>query len=884
VSAAAQPGTTTPWHALATDEIERTLGTGPAGLSAREALARCAAAGPNELPREASVNDLAILARQLRNPFSAILGAALAVSVVLGDVTDAVVIAIVLVLDVVIGFMQEREAERSLEGLRSLLAPHANVVRDGRETTVAARDLVPGDLVTLASGARVPADVRLVETSALLVDDSLLTGESVAARKTASALAAALSPADRENVAWSGTLVHSGRGRGYVFATGAHTALGAIAARVSAEPRAETPLQRRVASLARVVAMIVIAASAAIVAIGAARGGSPADLARVGVALAVAAVPEGLPVAFTIGLAVAVRRMARRKALVRRLGAVETLGSTTVIGSDKTGTLTEGRMTVREAWAGGRRYVLDGVAAPLPDAAAHSPLGLALTAGILASEAQLSSDGAHIGDPTEVALLIAATRFGLDPAAIRAGSPSRQRRPFEPERRYASSVHDHEGTRSVFVAGAPERVLEMSSLRADAAGVTPLDRNAIAAIAAEMGVRGLRVIATACGPATGEDRLEGLTFLGLVGMADAPRAGAQEAVAGCQRAGIRVVMITGDHPSTAVAVARELGLGSRTLTGAEIDELDADALRERVATVDVFARVSPEQKLRIVVALRERGEIVAVTGDGANDAPALKAAHIGVAMGRGGTDVARDAADIVLTDDAFATIFAAVKEGRVTFDNLRKITFFLLSTGVAEVLTIVIAIALGWPLVLLPAQILWLNLVTEGLQDVALAFDPGEPDILERRPRSPREGILSPLMWRRTLLAGGVMAAGTLMTFRATLDAGRPLAEAQAIALTTMVLFQTFHLASARSERRSAFTQSPLTNRFLLLAAAAGLGIHLLALALPLTRDLLRITAIDPAAWPAIVATSATILVAMELDKLVGRRREGPRRGLAARG
>lgn len=512
-----------------------------------------------------------------------------------------------------------------------------------------------------------------------------------------------------------------------------------------------------------------VVAAAVSVPLGVWRGGEPAEMFLVGVALAVSAIPEGLPVVFTITLAIGVQRMARRKAIIRRLPAVETLGSITAIGSDKTGTLTANRMTVQEIWWDGRAL---GIEDPAPDS---QTLRLTLLTGVLVNEATLGADdgGDPTGDPTEVALLVAAERLGVVPVEVRRRWDSDGEIPFEPERRFAASYRSDGEFEALFVKGAPERVLTMCRDMATDEGTRPLDPKGIQSAVAAMAARGLRVLAMAhrrglLSP-TGEDDLEGLTFVGLQGMMDPPREGVKEAIAGCQRSGIRVVMITGDHADTARSIAADLGISASdapVVTGEDMEAMDDHRLGAIIGEVSVFARVSPEHKLRVVRALQAADHVVAVTGDGVNDALALKVADVGVAMGVSGTDVAREASDMVLADDNFVSIYEAVRQGRVTFDNLRKVTFFLISSGAAEILAILAAVAAGWPLPMVPAQILWLNLVTNGVQDVALAFEPAEPGVIGRPPRPRREGIVSSLLWQRTLLTGAVMATATLAMFR----------------------------------------------------------------------------------------------------------------------
>ena len=875
------------WHALHHEQTATLLETRALGLSVDEVQARLARFGPNQLPDPEPTRAWVVLLHQIRSPLIYILLLATVVTLVVGEYVDAAVIAAVVLLNTAIGFVQERKAEASVHALMKLVSPVARVVRAGREKEVASRELVPGDVVLLESGARVPADLRLSATTALAIDESLLTGESVPAAKQAGPLEAEASVADRRNMAYTGSIVTTGRGRGYVVATGAGTQLGAIAEQIRAEMRSATPLQRRMDRFAKIVSLVVGLGASVTFGVGLAMGESATSMFMVAVAFAVATIPEGLPVVLTITLANGVRRMAKRNAILRRLPAVETLGSTTVIGSDKTGTLTENRMTVVELWAGGRTVVLEGDAC---GDETHVPSRYTLLAGVLANEAELYGTGEaqeSQGDPTEVALLVAARRMGLSHEQAREEHAQRAEIPFEPENQYAASFREHDGQHFAFVKGAPERVLSMSTTMLTGEGPRPLDHEAVLDAAASMAARGLRVLAMAYrelteAPGDGHPgHPDTLCFAGLVGMVDPPREGVREAIEGCQSAGIRVLMITGDHAATAKAIGMQLGIAGEddpVLTGREMADLSTDELADRLERVSVFARVAPEQKLAVVQGLQSRGEVVAVTGDGVNDAPALKAADIGVAMGRSGTDVAREAADMVLADDNFVSIYAAVEEGRVTFDNVRKVTFFLISTGAGLMLAIIASLAMSWPLPFLPAQLLWLNLVTNGLLDVALAFEPGEKGVLARPPRRRDEGIISKLLWERTVVAGVVMAIGTLAMFRLELDASGSLPRAQTVALTTMVLFQIVHVGNCRSEVLSAFGKSPFSNLFLFLAAAASLLVHVGALYLPATQFVLRVEPLtDGKVWLEMLALAASIVVVMEIHKLVRGRSVGRR-------
>jgi calcium-translocating P-type ATPase len=876
------------WHAVSFDDVARELVTRPEGLDPAEVAARREAVGENVLEEAPPPRLLTVVVDQFRSPLIYILLIATAVTLALGEFLDAAVIAAALLLNAAIGTVQQRKAEASVRSLQQLLAPQARVVRDGRAAQVESRDLVLGDVVLLGTGDRVPADLRLADVNALSVDESLLTGESLPVQKQVDAVAPDVQLADRTNLVFSGTVVARGRGRGYVIATGGRTELGRIAEHIRTAESPVTPLQRQLDQFAKVIGLVVLGAALLAFTVGFALGQSPQEMFIVAVALAVSAIPESLAVVFTVVLAVGVTRMARRKAIVRQLAAVETLGSTTVICSDKTGTLTRNEMTVQEARSVGRRFVTQetnslhvlGTEALIE----HRELYLALLSGVLVSEAEAHrvDDDLHVtGDPTEAALLRAAADVGLEPSRLRREHQLDARLPFEPERRYAAAVATHEDGPTLFVQGAPERVLAMCTQQMRDGIAEPIDPTAVASAIHAMADVGLRVLAFAVrtGPHAELTAMieapHDLTFVGLQGMHDPPRDGVGASIVACHEAGMRIVMITGDHAATATAIAAQIGLIGRhpVVTGADLDRLDDDELHRLLPDIAVFARVAPEQKLRIAHAFRERGEVVAVTGDGVNDAPALQAAHIGIAMGRHGTDVAREASDMVLADDNFVSIRAAIEEGRIAFDNLRKATFFLISSGAAEILMVLTGLVLGWPLVLLPAQLLWLNLVTNGLQDMALAFEPGEPGVLKRPPRPQREGLVSRTLWQRTVLVAIVMAAGTLAVFAWTLDQGRTIEEARTAAMTTMVLFQAVHVGNSRQEHRSALESPPWTNRFLLAAVVGALSLHAAALHLPGTQLFLRVQPLSLRQWAAAALIALSVLVAVEIDKAVRRTR-----------
>jgi len=873
------------WHALAPDDALGRIGSTADGLSSAEAEERLERFGANRLSAEPQIGDLVLLARQFRSPLILILIVATGVTVLLREYADAAVIIAVLMLNAVIGFTQERRADRSVNALMSLASPTAIVVRGGRRERIDATLLVPGDIVVLEAGDRVPADLRLLEASGLRSDESLLTGESDPTEKCVEAVAAGLLAADRRSMLHMGTTITAGRAVGVTIGTGAATMLGGIAEHMSQQERPQTPLQRRMTRFANIIAVAVLGSTALAFGLGVALGGAPSEMFLTAVALAVAVVPEGLPVAFTIAMALGVRRMAGRRVIVRTLPAVETLGSTTVIGSDKTGTLTENRMTVTALWTSAGWTHLGDDTVPVEDSSTRidpgqeqqHPVRELLRSAVLANDASLDEDELRgVGDPTEIALLVAALRCGVDPEALRQGARILVDVPFSAEQRASHVVVDEDGP-MLRLKGAPERVVELSCAVLGPDGEERrLDRDAVLDAAARMAGRGLRVLATAQlrigdparadGPAP-----DGLVLTGLIGMQDPPRAGVRDAIARCRAAGIRVLMITGDHPATARTIASDLGIiageDANVVTGVEVERADDATLSALVLRTPVFARVAPEHKLRITTALQAHGEVVAITGDGVNDAPALRAANIGIAMGRDGTDVAREASDMVLTDDDFVAIVAAVEEGRVVFDNVRKVTYFLLSTGMASIVAILAAIATGLPLPYTPAALLWLNVVTNGLQDVALAFEPGEPDVLDRPARSAREGIISRALWERTVLTGTALAGGSLWLFTWAIDRGLDPDAQRGAALTTFVVAMAFHAYNARSERRSILASDPRTNPLLLGAVLGALAIHVLALYWGPTQSLLRIAPFGPGGWTRMAVVALAVVGLSELHK-----------------
>lgn len=880
-----------PWHVLSIAEVLAALEADPRGLSPAEAARRRPVYGPNELEAARRISPWAILLAQFRNVLVLILLAATALSIVLGHGTEAVVIIVIVLFAVLLGFLQEYRAERALEALRRLAAPTATVLREGEPQEVPARELVPGDVVVLRTGDRVPADLRLLEAVHLRIDEAVLTGESVPVEKHTDPIPVPEIPlGDRRNMAYAGTVVTYGRGKGIVVATGMRTEFGRIAGMLQTIETERTPLQENLDRVGHALARAALGVVALIVALGLIRGQPWLEMLLFGLALAVAVVPEALPAVVTISLALGVQRMVRRNALVRRLPAVETLGSTTVIGTDKTGTLTKNEMTVRRIFLCGQTWEVTG--------AGYAPEGVFLLAGIptppseplrrllraatLASDARLRfrpEEGRWQaqGDPTEVALVVAAAKAGWAVEDLEARFPRVHEIPFTAERKRMTTLH--RGPDGVFAAakGAPEVILEGCARLLTEAGevpLTPAGREQILEVARAMAGEALRVLAVADkADARPEDAEEGMTFLGLVGMIDPPRPEAREAIRKCQEAGIRVVMITGDHPHTAEAIARELGLlqRGRVITGAQLDAMDDTAFEAQVEDIEIYARVSPAHKLRVVTALQKKGHIVAMTGDGVNDAPALKKADIGVAMGITGTDVSKEAADMILLDDNFASIVAAVEEGRTIFNNIKKYLMYLLSSNVGEILLMAGASLAGLPLPLTAAQILYVNLATDGLPALALAVDPPEEDLMRRPPRPPRAGIFTrPVV--ALMLAGGLWSAlVNLSLFAWALGSGRGLPEAMTMAFVSLVLIQFFKAYNFRSDRHSVLRR-PFANRWLNRAILWETMMLLLLIYVPFLREAFKIYPLPPIDWAIVPMAAATVVPVLELVKAAERR------------
>jgi Ca2+-transporting ATPase len=902
-----QVDTTKDWYRLSPREALSTLDTDADGLSDEQAQQRAERFGPNRIREEQQVSRLRILLQQFRSPLVYVLAGALVVTVAIQNWADAGVIGLVLVINTTIGYTQEYQAASAVTSLMELVAPRTTVLRDGEPTEIEADQLVPGDVVSVQQGRMVPADLRLVEVNGLQVNEAPLTGESVPVNKTVDALTDAeknLPPADQKNLAFMGTAVTSGDGLGVVVAIGGDTEIGQIAHDVQQAGETTTPLQQRMDRLARWITLAVLGVAALAVGAGLLLGRDPVEMLLLAVSLAVAAIPAGLPIVVTVALAIGVRRMAKRHAIIRHLPAVETLGSTTTILSDKTGTLTQNLMSVEAVHAAGRRFSLHGPT-HVPqghvrldgddvDPHEHPALYETLMVGMLCNDAEIdldevenaNGDGDEVaaqGDPMEVALLFAALKAGMSREEMTQRHPRRETIPFRTEQRFMATIHDDDAGEGsdplplVLVKGAPERIAAMcADMRTADGGTARLEPEQVLEHSETLAGEGLRVLAMAVGHGEqaaarvrGDDP-GGLTFVGMAGLLDPARESAVEAVDQCHEAGIRVVMVTGDHATTAAAIGQRVHLHSadgQAYRGQELADLDDDALDEVLGQTSVFARVTPQQKLRLVERLKANGEVVAVTGDGVNDAPALEAAHLGAAMGSG-TDVAKDSSDMVVTDDNFASIYAAVQEGRTAFRNIRMATFFLLSTGAADILIILSALALCWPLPLLPAQLLWVNVVTNGIQDVALAFEPGEKALSRRPPRPADEGVLDGRLIERLVLVGLWLAIGTLAVFLWQWDGQEDnLDVARTAAVSTLVLFQMVHVFNCRSEYGSVFGRSPLRNKVLFVGVLASLGVHLAAIYVPFTQDLLRFTPIGLQTWGVAALVASTAIIVNEAHK-----------------
>ena len=858
------------WHCLDSEAVAARLGSHVGkGLAMEAAAARLDETGPNELRESGRRHPLLMLASQFTDFMILVLLAAAVIAGFVGEPQDTVAIAVIVLLNGLIGFVQEYRAERAMAALKKMASPQARVIRGSQAMLVDAAELVPGDLVELEAGNIVPADLRLTELAALRVDESALTGESQAVEKQLARLDETDLPlGDRLNLAYKGTIATYGRARGLVVATGMQTELGKIAALLSGEA-GKTPLQKRLARFGRHLALAVLAICAIIFVAGWLRGEPPLLMLLTAVSLAVAAIPEALPAVVTISLALGAARMVKQNALIRRLPAVETLGSVTYICSDKTGTLTQNRMQVDCVQAAGETLAA-------PPAAPASPWRELSLAMALCNDATTDADGHLAGDPTETALLAAAA----DWPAARSALPRLAEIPFDSTRARMSTLHRDGGEILMLVKGAPEGLLPLCADQLGASGTVPIDQAALQAEADRLAAQGLRVLAFALKrlPAV-PDALDaaalesGLNFIGLAGLIDPPRPEAAESVAACKTAGIIPVMITGDHPATARAIAMRLGIigdGDKVLTGSELAQLSLEEFEREVESVRVYARINPEQKIKIVRALQDKGEFVAMTGDGVNDAPALKKADIGVAMGKGGTDVAREAAHMTLLDDNFATIVHAVREGRRIFDNIRKFVKYTMTSNSGEIWTIFLAPFFGLPIPLLPIHILWINLVTDGLPGLALASENAERNVMRRPPRPPKESIFAHGMWQHILWVGLLMGGVSLLTQAWATHTGS--AHWQSMVFTVLTLSQLGHVLAIRSERESLFSLGLLSNRALLAALLLTFALQMAVLYAPPLNPVFKTEALSAGELAACLALSSVVFIGVEIEKALVRR------------
>ncbi|MED4124507.1 calcium-translocating P-type ATPase, SERCA-type [Halalkalibacterium halodurans] len=885
------------WYQMGEEEVKKATGVlGADGLPQREVDKRLKRVGFNKLDEGESVSALILFFMQFKDFMVLVLLAATLISGLLGEYIDAITIILIILLNGVLGFIQERKAEKSLSALKELSAPQMVVLRDGKWLKVPAATVVPGDVVKLTSGDRVGADIRLLETASLRIEESSLTGESLPVHKHGDRMEQTdLQLGDQANMAFMGTLVTEGQGIGIVVATGMKTEMGKIAHLLQTTETVITPLQRKLEQLGKVLIAAALLLTAMVVVIGVIQGHDAYTMFLAGVSLAVAAIPEGLPAIVTVALALGVQRMIKRRAIVRKLPAVETLGCASVICSDKTGTLTQNKMTVTQVWASGETWHVSGTGyepyglftkgKKETDPKRHRSLHLLLSYGLLCNNSQLKqrtvkkgmlktkeSTAYHIeGDPTEGALLVAAMKAGFSREQLDRQFKRLKEFPFESTRKMMSVVVENEkGQRFVVAKGAPDVILQVSKkirYRGEQEALTPKRREEVERTIQTMASQALRTIAVAYRPLRPNESVDeayeaecDLTFIGLQGMIDPPREEVFDSIEECRQAGIKTVMITGDHRLTAAAIAKKLGIlpaGGKVIDGTELNHLTDRRLTEMVDQIYVYARVSPEHKLKIVKAMQERGHIVAMTGDGVNDAPAIKAANIGIAMGITGTDVAKEASSLILSDDNFATIRAAIREGRNIYDNIRKFIRYMLASNVGEILVMLFAMLLGMPLPLVATQILWINLVTDGLPAMALGMDQPEGNVMKRPPRHPREGIFARGLAWKIVSRGFMIGVVTLAAFWLTLQANPDdLTRAQSVAFVTLVMAQLIHVFDCRSEY-SVFHRNPFENKYLVLAVLSSVLLMLIVIYYPPLQQVFHTVPLTGREWLLIIGMAA---------------------------
>lgn len=883
------------WHGLDVDAVLKELDATDGGLGAEDARRRLARHGPNDLVETARRTWWMMLLDQFRDFMILVLIAAAIISGVIGEATDTIAIVVIVLLNAALGFVQEYRAEQAMAALKKMSAPSANVRREGRVQSIPAEELVPGDIALLEAGDIVPADLRVMEAEQLRVDEAPLTGESVPVDKDTQALERAdVSIGDRTNMAHKGTLVTGGRGEGVVTATGMRTQLGRIASLLQEQEEGRTPLQKRLTTFGQRLAWAVLGICVVVFLSGLLRGEPPMLMLLTAISLAVAAIPEALPAVVTISLALGAKKLAQREALIRKLPAVETLGSVTFVCSDKTGTLTRNSMTVEqvhvagETWARAELPGRDAGMDPSSMTALEEPVTALLTAMALCSDARLEPDGSAVGDPTETALLELARDKGFVPDEIGELFARQSSLPFDSDRKLMTTFHRQKDGRCIaFTKGAVEEVVARADRILTTDGERALDRESLLATADEIAEDGLRTLAFAVrywdevpSAPTSEEAERDLVVVGVTGMMDPPRDEAAEAVALCQSAGIQPVMVTGDHPRTAAAIAARVGIvrgeKNAVLTGRELAKLPLAEFEERVEHLRVYSRVAPAQKLKIVKALQDRGHFVAMTGDGVNDAPALKRADIGVAMGITGTDVSKEAAHMILLDDNFATIVNAVREGRRIFDNIRKFIKYTMTSNTGEIFTIFLAPFLGLPIPLLPIHILWINLVTDGVPGLALAAEPGERDVMRRPPRDPKESIFAAGLGAHIVWVGLLMGSVSILTQAMFLE---DLPERwQTMVFTVLCLSQMGHVLAIRSETDSLFRQGLLSNAPLLGAVVLTFALQMATIYVPLLNPIFKTQPLTATELGISILLSSVVFVAVEIEKAAKRRRRRPER------
>ncbi|WP_257350152.1 calcium-translocating P-type ATPase, SERCA-type [Pseudalkalibacillus decolorationis] len=895
------------WYTLTKNEIEAKLQSDLTnGLQDEEANKRIQKVGPNELHQEERVSAIIVFLSQFKDFMVLVLLIATLISGLLGEYMDAIAIILIVFVNGILGFVQERKAERSLQALKRLSTPKVHTLRDGKWMTIASRDVVPGDIVQFSSGDRIGADIRLIDAKSLSIEESALTGESVPSQKLTEPITGkGLEPGDQENMCFMGTLVTQGRGMGIVVATGMDTEMGKIAHLLKSEEGMQTPLQRRLEQLGKILILVALLLTALVVIAGVLQGHDMYTMFLAGVSLAVAAIPEGLPAIVTIALALGVQKMIRRRAIVRKLPSVETLGCATVICSDKTGTLTQNKMTVTELWSSGKSWNVSGTGFELQgefrlgnkpiELKATPTLKQLLTFGVLCNNASVqeptNAKNAKVqfnGDPTEIALLVAGYKAGLFKDNLLQQYRIEEEFPFDSARKMMSIVvKDENHNRFIITKGAPDVVLaSCQSILWDErqSHLGERQKDEVLRAVTKMGSGALRSIAVAYRPLRRDEHVSTvfeaeneLTFIGLQGMIDPPRIEAAQAISDCQEAGIKTIMITGDHSVTARSIAKQLNMipdGGKVMEGSTISQLSIEELENVVDETYVFARVSPEHKLKIVKALQNKGHVVAMTGDGVNDAPAIKAANIGIAMGRSGTDVAREASSLILSDDNFATIRAAIEEGRNIYENIRKFIRYLLASNVGEILVMLFAMLLSLPLPLVPIQILWVNLVTDGLPAMALGIDSAEDNVMRRPPRRSSEGVFSRGLGWKIISRGFLIGLVTLIAFAVVyFEDANNLVRAQTVAFSTLVLAQLIHVFDCRSER-SVFHRNPFGNIYLVLAVLSSIALLVVVIYYPPLQPIFHTTALTIREWLLIIGFSALPTFALAGSHLFGRSKQ----------